>query len=74
MVIFSGLGAVKCKGGCARAEGKLSLRVWEMTVFPLGILAGLVTRGQSFQLRYPQTGLREELGHHHHWTLHTIAW
>lgn len=50
MVIFSGLGAVKCKGGCARAEGKLSLRVWEMTLFPLGILAGLVTRGQSFQL------------------------
>lgn len=50
MVIFSGAGAIKCKGGCVRAEGKLSLRAWELTVFPLGILAGLVTRGQSFQL------------------------
>lgn len=48
MVIFSGLGALKCKGGCARVEGKLSLRIWELILFPLGILAGLVTRGQSF--------------------------
>ena len=38
MVIFSGLGALKCKGGCARVEGKLSLRIWELILFPLGIL------------------------------------